>query len=137
MPLMVYEFVKGAMKRYSRPVTTDEVINYTKDVLPMCVDHVAHHLVEIYRKGLVKGKLDPERKGYVWWIEKPESVEVLAQKYPELFLESVYYHRVSKVLSPEKPNGHRRCHEDLGENFKELRWEKTNFEGNNGVGRQE
>lgn len=57
----------------------------------------------IYRKGLVKGKLDQERKGYIWWIEKPESVEILAQKYPELFLESVYYHRVSKVLSPEKP----------------------------------
>jgi hypothetical protein len=41
MPLIVHEFVKGAMKRYGRPTTTDEVINYAKDVLPMCVDHVA------------------------------------------------------------------------------------------------
>lgn len=67
----------------------------------MCVDHVANHLIEIYRKGLVKGKL--EKRGYVWWIEKPESVEALAQRYPELFVHSLYYHRVSKVLSPEKP----------------------------------
>ena len=45
---MVYEFAKGAMKRYDRPVTTGEVINHTKDGLPMCVDHVAHHLLKTH-----------------------------------------------------------------------------------------
>jgi hypothetical protein len=45
---MVYEFAKGAMETYNRPVTTDGVINHTKDGLPMCVDNVAHHLLEIH-----------------------------------------------------------------------------------------
>jgi len=63
---MIYTFLKNAMKKHGRPVTTAEIEDYARETLPMCADHVVHHIVELERKGIVTKRFDKERKGYVW-----------------------------------------------------------------------
>ena len=97
---MIYRLLVEAVEAYGRPVTTRELVGYVRKRIPMCADHVPDHLPVLYRYGLVERKLDLEKKAYVWEPKKPyKSAEELAQEYPELFLESLYYHAVSDELA--------------------------------------
>lgn len=98
MPLMVYTFLKDAIEKHGRPVTTSEVEDYARETLPMCLDHVAHHLVELDRKGLATKRWDEDRKGFVWQITKDYSLKELIEKFPELYGHSIYYHAVAETL---------------------------------------
>ncbi|RJS85498.1 hypothetical protein CW702_01030 [Candidatus Bathyarchaeota archaeon] len=98
MPLMVYMFLKNAIEKYGRPVTTSEVEDVAKNILPMCADHVVHHLVELYSKGIISREWDQEKRTFVWRIVEDRPVEELAEKYPDLYLDSLYYHTVREAL---------------------------------------
>lgn len=98
MPLMVYTFLKKAIKTYGRPVTTSEIEDIARETLPMCVDHVSHHLVELERKGIIKKHLDKERKGYVWQPTKKYTIEELMESFPELYKHSLYFYTVAEAL---------------------------------------
>jgi len=95
---MVYTFLKRAVEKYGRPVTTSEVEDVAREILPMCVDHVVHHLVELHAKGLVEKRWDGERGAFVWSPRMECTVEELAEKYPELYIDSLYYHAVREAL---------------------------------------
>ena len=100
MPIMIYKLLVEAVKAYGRPVTTAELIDYVRKRIPMCADHVPDHLPVLFKRGLVERKLDMEKKAYVWEPKRPYRSEVeLAREYPELFLESMYYHAVSKEVA--------------------------------------
>jgi len=100
LPIMIYKLLVEAVEAYGRPVTTAELIDYVKKRIPMCADHVPDHLPVLYRHGLVDRRLDMDKKAYVWEPKKPYRSEVeLAREYPELFLESMYYHAVSKEVA--------------------------------------
>ncbi len=101
MPLMVYMFLKNALEKYGRPVTTSEVEEIARNTLPMCADHVVHHLVELYSKGLIERGWDDERKTFVWSIVEDRPIEELAEKYPDLYMNSLYYHTVREALGRE------------------------------------
>jgi len=97
---MIYKLLVEAVKAYGRPVTTKELVDYVRKRIPMCADHVPDHLPLLYRYGLVDRRLDLDRKAYVWEPEKPYKSEIeLAKEYPELFVESMYYHAVSKEVA--------------------------------------
>ena len=102
MPIMIYRLLRDALERFGRPVTTRELTEHVHVTIPMCTDHVPDHLSVLARYDLVKRKLDKGQKAFVWWIEKPYYSEAeLAEKYPGLFLESLYYHVVSDELAGE------------------------------------
>jgi len=97
---MIYEFVKGATRKLGRAPTTREIEEYALEVLPMCADHVQDHIVLLERKGLVRRRFDPERKAFVWELVPPiRTAQQLAEEFPELYLESMYYHAVSERLA--------------------------------------
>ncbi len=97
---MIYKLLVEAVRRYGRPVTTRELIDYVRERIPMCADHVPHHLPALARYGLVEKRLDKGRRAYVWSPRPPIRSEVeLAREYPELLLESMYYHAVSQELA--------------------------------------
>ena len=99
MPLMIYRLLRDAVEKYGRPVTTEELIEYTRSVIPMCADHVAHHLPLLKRYNLVQSRIDREKKAIFWEPTKPYRSEVeLAKQYPELMLDSLYYHMVSEQI---------------------------------------
>lgn len=98
MPLMVYTFLQNAIKKHGRPVTTTEVEEYARENLPMCVDHVVHHLVQLERKGLVTKGFDKERGGYVWQPKRDYTIQELVDKFPELYKHSLYFYTVAEAL---------------------------------------
>jgi hypothetical protein len=98
MPLMVYTFLKNAVEKHGRPVTTSEVENVARETLPMCANHVVHHLVELHAKGLVERRWDSERRSFVWNPAGEYTIEELAEKHPELYTDSIYYHAVREAL---------------------------------------
>jgi len=100
LPIMIYKLLAEAVQAYGRPVTTRELIDYVRKRIPMCADHVPDHLPLLYRYGLVERHLDHARRAYVWQPKPPVKSEVeLAREYPELFVESMYYHAVSKEVA--------------------------------------
>ena len=100
LPIMIYRLLCEAVEAYGRPVTTRELIEYVKKRIPMCADHVPDHLPLLFRYGLVERRLDEEKKAYVWAPVEPCKTSVeLAKEYPELYVESMYYHAVSKEVA--------------------------------------
>ena len=98
MPLMVYTFLVKAIEKYGRPVTTSEVQEIAREELPMCVDHVIQHLVELDRKGIIKKRWDDRLKSFVWIIPRKYTIDELIEKFPELYSSSLYYHLVRETL---------------------------------------
>jgi len=97
---MIYKLLVEAVEAHGRPVTTRELIDYVRKRIPMCADHVPDHLPLLYRYGLVERRLDMGKKVYVWEPKRPYKSEVeLAREYPELFVESMYYHAVSQEVA--------------------------------------
>jgi len=100
LPIMIYRLLCEAVEAYGRPVTTRELIEYVKKRIPMCADHVPDHLPLLFRYGLVERRLDEEKRAYVWSPVEPRKSDVeLAKEYPELYVESMYYHAVSKEVA--------------------------------------
>jgi predicted transcriptional regulator len=95
---MIYTFLQKAIKKRGRPVTTSEIEDLARETLPMCVDHVAHHLVELERKGIVKKNFDIEKKGYVWQPKKEYTIKGLMEEFPELYGHSLYFYTVMEAL---------------------------------------
>ena len=99
---MIYKLLVEAVRAYGRPVTTQELINYVLKRIPMCADHVPHHLPVLERRGLVEKRLDRKRRAYVWEPVPPIRSEVeLAKEHPDLLFESLYYYTVSQELAGE------------------------------------
>ena len=100
VPIMIYRLLCEAVEAYGRPVTTRELIEYVRKRIPMCADHVPDHLPLLFRYGLVERHLDEGKKAYVWAPREPRKSDVeLAREYPELYVESMYYHAVSKEVA--------------------------------------
>lgn len=98
MPLMIYTFLQNAIKKHGRPVTTAEIEAYARETLPMCADHVVHHIVELERKGIVTKRFDKERKGYIWQPTRDYTIQEIIDEFPQLYRHSLYYHTVAEAL---------------------------------------
>ena len=98
MPLMIYTFLQNAIRKHGRPVTTAEIEDHARKTLPMCADHVVHHIVELERKGIVVKRFNKERKGYVWQPTRHYTIQEIMDRFPELYKHSLYYHTVAEAL---------------------------------------
>lgn len=64
------EFVLSILKAADRPLTTKEIEEETRKRLVQCPDKTPIFLNRLRLKGAIKGQLSPERRGWIWWVEK-------------------------------------------------------------------
>lgn len=64
------ELVLSILKAAGKPLTTREIEEETKKRLVQCPDKTPVFLNRLRLRGVVKGQLSPERRGWIWWVEK-------------------------------------------------------------------
>ena len=63
------ELILSILKATGKPLTTREIEEQTQKRLVQCPDKTPVFLNRLRLKGIVKGELSPERRGWIWWIE--------------------------------------------------------------------
>jgi len=63
------QLVLSILKAAGKPMTTKEIEEETRKRLVQCPDKTPMFLNRLRLKGIVKGELSPERRGWIWWIE--------------------------------------------------------------------
>lgn len=63
------ELILSILKTAGKPLTTREIEEQTQKKLVQCPDKTPVFLNRLRLKGIVKGELSPERRGWMWWIE--------------------------------------------------------------------
>jgi hypothetical protein len=64
------ELVLSILKSAGKPLTTKEIEEETRKRLVQCPDKTPIFLNRLRLKGTIKGQLSPERRGWIWWVEK-------------------------------------------------------------------
>jgi len=64
-----FELIMSVLKAAGKPLTTRDVEGEIRKRLVSCPDSLPVLLNRLRLKGLVKGQLSAERRGWVWWIE--------------------------------------------------------------------
>ena len=55
-----------------KPLTTREIEETVSGKGKQCPDSAVRFLAKMRYKGMIKGELSVEHKGWIWWIEKGE-----------------------------------------------------------------
>jgi len=63
------QLVLSILRASGKPLTTKEIEEETRKRLVQCPDKTPVFLNRLRLKGVIKGQLSPERRGWVWWIE--------------------------------------------------------------------
>jgi len=63
------QLIISILKAAGKPMTTKEIEEETRKRLVQCPDKTPVFLNRLRLKGIVKGQLSPERRGWIWWIE--------------------------------------------------------------------
>jgi predicted transcriptional regulator len=63
------ELILSVLRTAGKPLTTRDVEGEIRKRLTSCPDSLPVLLNRLRMKGLVKGQLSPERRGWIWWIE--------------------------------------------------------------------
>ena len=63
------ELVISILKKAGKPLTTREIEEKTRKQMVSCPDKTPIFLNRLRLKGIVKGQLSAERRGWIWWIE--------------------------------------------------------------------
>lgn len=56
------------LKEANRPLTTREVQAETEKRLVRCPDATVVFLNNLRIKGLIKGEMSKEKRGWIWWV---------------------------------------------------------------------
>ena len=68
------ELILSILKAAGKPLTTREIEEQTQKKLVQCPDKTPVFLNRLRLKGIVKGELSPERRGWIWWIGSNQTV---------------------------------------------------------------
>jgi len=63
------ELIISILKTAGKPLTTRDVEGEIRKRLVSCPDSLPVLLNRLRLKGLVKGHLSPEHRGWIWWVE--------------------------------------------------------------------
>jgi hypothetical protein len=63
------QLILSILKAAEKPLTTKEIEEETQKQLIQCPDRTPVFLNRLRLKGLIKGQLSTERRGWIWWIE--------------------------------------------------------------------
>jgi len=63
------ELILSVLKAAGKPLTTRDVDGEIRKRLVSCPDGLPVLLNKLRLRGLVKGQLSAEQKGWIWWIE--------------------------------------------------------------------
>lgn len=63
------EIILSILKKAERPLSTRDIEGETRKLLVACPDNTPVFLNRLRLKGIIKGQLSPERRGWIWWIE--------------------------------------------------------------------
>jgi hypothetical protein len=63
------QLVLSILKAAGKPLTTKEIEEETRKRLAQCPDKTPVFLNRLRLKGVIRGQLSTERRGWVWWIE--------------------------------------------------------------------
>jgi len=64
------EIILSILKKAEKPLSTRDIEGETRKLLVTCPDNTPVFLNRLRLKGVIKGQLSPERRGWIWWIEK-------------------------------------------------------------------
>ncbi len=62
------ELILSILKTSGKPLTTREIESETQKKLVQCPDKTPVFLNRLRLKGIIKGELSLERRGWIWWI---------------------------------------------------------------------
>ncbi len=63
------ELVVSILKEARKPLTTREIEEKTRKHMVSCPDKTPVFLNRLRLKGVIKGQLSTERRGWIWWIK--------------------------------------------------------------------
>jgi len=63
------ELIKSILKEAGSPLTTRELQDEVRKVIPKCLASSVVGLNVLRIAGAIKGKRSEENKGWIWWIE--------------------------------------------------------------------
>jgi hypothetical protein len=63
------KLILSILKAAEKPLTTREIEEQTQKRLVQCPDKTPVFLNRLRLRGIVKGELSPERRGWIWWME--------------------------------------------------------------------
>ena len=77
MPIQLTEsdaekLILSLLGKTTRPLTTREIEETVQGQGKRCPDSAVKFLSKMRYKGMLKGELSMEQKGWIWWIEKEE-----------------------------------------------------------------
>jgi len=64
------KIILSILKKAEKPLSTRDIEGETRKLLVACPDNTPVFLNRLRLKGIIKGQLSPERRGWIWWIEK-------------------------------------------------------------------
>lgn len=64
------KFIISLLSKADEPLPTREIEKIVQGKGKRCPDSAVRFLSKMRYKGLVKGELSIEHKGWIWWIEK-------------------------------------------------------------------
>jgi hypothetical protein len=64
------KIILSVLRKAEKPLSTRDIEGETRKLLVACPDNTPVFLNRLRLKGVIKGQLSPERRGWIWWIEK-------------------------------------------------------------------
>lgn len=66
------KLILSLLSKADNPLTTREIEKTVQGQGKRCPDSAVRFLAKMRYKGMIKGELSIEHKGWIWWLEKEE-----------------------------------------------------------------
>lgn len=64
------EFIISLLSNADKPLTTREIEESVQGKGKQCPDSAVRFLAKMRYKGMIKGELSVQHKGWIWWMDK-------------------------------------------------------------------
>ena len=67
------KIILSILEKADEPLSTRDIEGETRKLLITCPDNTPVFLNKLRLKGIIKGQLSPEKRGWIWWIKEKEN----------------------------------------------------------------